>query len=219
MSESYTGHVEPGGAASVREVPGIRITKISVGSLDNDAYVLECTETGDQLLIDAANDAERLLPLVPRLTTVVTTHRHRDHWQALAEVVARTGARVTVAHTLDAEPLPVRPSRLVEHGESIQVGRQSLDVIHLRGHTPGSIALRYAPAGAPSHLFSGDCLFPGGPGNTQRDAARFGQLMDDLEGRVFGPLPDDAWVYPGHGDDTTIGAERPHLAAWRARGW
>jgi len=95
-------------------------------------------------------------------------------------------------------------------------------VIHLRGHTPGSIALLYDAGGALAsepHLFTGDSLFPGGPGNTQGDPARFGQLMDDLEARVFGELPDGTWVYPGHGKDTTLGAERPHLTEWRARGW
>ena len=217
--DTYTGHVEPGGPAASRELPGLRVTKVSVGPMDNDAYVLECVSTGEQLLVDAANDADRLLPLVPRLTTVVTTHRHPDHWQALAEVVRLTGATVTVAHTLDADPLPVRPSRTVEHGDSVVVGDRSLDVLHLRGHTPGSIALLYRADGADPHLFTGDCLFPGGPGNTEKDAGRFRQLMDDLEERVFGPLPDSTWVYPGHGDDTTIGAERPHLAEWRARGW
>jgi len=219
MITEYTGHVDGGGPPITRDAPGLRITKISVGPYDNDAYVLECLETGEQLLIDAANEAPRLLPLVPRLTTVVTTHSHPDHFQALAEVVARTGARLTVAHPLDADGLPVRPSRLVEHGEPIGVGRQSVEVVHLRGHTPGSIALLYAPDGQAPHLFTGDCLFPGGPGNTKKDPARFTQLMDDLEQRVFGVLPDETWIYPGHGDDTTIGAERPHLAEWRARGW
>ena len=216
---TYTGHVDPGGPSATRSVGSLQVTKLSVGPLDNDAYVLACTDTGDQLLIDAANDADRILPLVPNLATIVTTHRHSDHWQALADVAAWTGARVTVAHPLDADPLPVRPNRLVEHGETIQVGTCSLEVIHLRGHTPGSIALLYTPGGEAPQLFTGDCLFPGGPGNTQKDQKRFIQLMDDLEERVFGPLPDETWIYPGHGDDTTIGAERPHLAEWRAGGW
>ena len=95
-------------------------------------------------------------------------------------------------------------------------------MIHLRGHTPGSIALCYDAggelAGTP-HLFTGDSLFPGGPGNTEQDPQRFTQLMDDLEERVFARLPDGTWVYPGHGNDTVLGAERPHTAEWRARGW
>ena len=216
---TYTGHVDPGGPAATRTVGSLQVTKLSVGPMDNDAYVLTCTDTGDQLLIDAANDADRLLPLVPNLATIVTTHQHSDHWQALADVVARTGAAVTVAHPLDAAPLPVRPNRLVEHGDMIGVGTCSLEVIHLRGHTPGSIALLYAPEGEAPQLFTGDCLFPGGPGNTQKDQKRFSQLMDDLDERVFGVLPDETWIYPGHGDDTTLGRERPHLAEWRERGW
>ncbi len=92
-------------------------------------------------------------------------------------------------------------------------------VVHLRGHTPGSVALVYEGDPERPHLWSGDSLFPGGPGNTEKDPERFGRLMDDLERKVFGPLPDDTWVYPGHGKDTTLGAERPHLGEWRARGW
>ena len=98
-------------------------------------------------------------------------------------------------------------------------GQVTLEVIHLRGHTPGSVALVYRdPAGHP-HVFTGDSLFPGGVGNTQSDAGRFASLIDDVEHRLMDPLPDDAWVYPGHGADTTIGAERPSLPTWRARGW
>ncbi len=212
----YTGHVV-GGEPSVRELPGLRVTKLSVGPMDNNCYVLECTASGEQLLVDAANDADVLLPLVPRLVTVVTTHQHPDHWQALAAVAAATGA-TTVAHPLDAGSLPVTPDRTVVEGDRISVGGQLLSVIHLRGHTPGSVALLWQNA-AGDHLWSGDCLFPGGVGNTQQDAARFTQLLDDVETRVFGTLTDDTWVYPGHGDDTTLGAERPHLAEWRARGW
>ncbi|HVV29747.1 MAG TPA: MBL fold metallo-hydrolase [Mycobacteriales bacterium] len=214
----YTGHVEPGGAAATRTVPGVTITKVSVGPMDNDCYVLECAATGEQLLIDAANDAERLLPLVPRLTTIVTTHQHADHWQALAAVAAATGAR-TLAHTLDAGPLPVKPDLLLEDGDSVTFGQHELAVRNIRGHTPGSVSLLLRPETGDPHLFTGDCLFPGGPGNTQQDAKRFIRLMDDLEERIFAVLPDGTWVYPGHGDDTTLGAERPHLAEWRARGW
>jgi glyoxylase-like metal-dependent hydrolase (beta-lactamase superfamily II) len=215
---TYTGHVDAGtGTPSVRELPGLRVTKVSVGPMDNACYVLEATETGEQLLVDAANDAAALLPLVPRLATIVTTHGHWDHWQALAAVAEATGA-ATVAHRLDAEPLPVAPTTLVEHGETVQVGDQVLSVIHLRGHTPGSIALHWQH-GQDSHLWTGDSLFPGGVGNTQKDPVRFASLMDDVEMRIFAVLPDHTWVYPGHGDDTTLGAERPHLDEWRERGW
>jgi glyoxylase-like metal-dependent hydrolase (beta-lactamase superfamily II) len=151
--------------------------------------------------------------------TVVTTHGHWDHHRALPEVVAATGA-LTVAHPADAADLPVPVQRTVENGDTVTVGDQSLEVVHLRGHTPGSIALIWrGPADAGTHVFTGDSLFPGGVGNTWKDPERFTSLIDDVENRLFGALPDDAWVYPGHGDDTTIGTERPHLGEWRERGW
>jgi glyoxylase-like metal-dependent hydrolase (beta-lactamase superfamily II) len=187
--------------------------------MDNDAYLLRCRATDEQLLIDAAAEPARLLDLLGdgQLAQVVTTHRHRDHWQALAKVVEATGAR-TVAHPLDADGIPVRTDALVDDGEEIAVGHVRLRVIHLTGHTPGSIALLYDdPQGTP-HLFTGDSLFPGGPGKTT-SPDDFTALMDDLEAKVFGALPDETWVYPGHGRDTTVGAERPHLGEWRARGW
>jgi glyoxylase-like metal-dependent hydrolase (beta-lactamase superfamily II) len=216
----YTGKVTAGGPAQTRELPALSITKVSVGPYDNNAYLLRCRTTGNALLIDAANDPERLLELVgdAPLHTVVTTHQHGDHWQALAAVVKATGAR-TVAHPADAEPLPVPVTDPVSDGGTVSVGEVRLEAIHLVGHTPGSIALLYQdPQGHP-HLFTGDCLFPGGPGNTSGDAHRFTSLMDGLEEKVFGRLPDDTWIYPGHGDDTTLGAERPSLPEWRARGW
>src|SRR5262245_6576215 len=170
---SYSGYVEVGGKPDVRELPGLTITKVAVGPYDNNAYLLRCTATGEQLLIDAANEASRLLELIGDrpLNRIVTTHRHQDHWQALGSVADPTQATV-VAHPHDAEGLPVPVAELVEHGGAVQVGRARLEVIHLRGHTPGSIALLYDAggelAGAP-HLFTGDSLFPGGVGNTWGD--------------------------------------------------
>jgi glyoxylase-like metal-dependent hydrolase (beta-lactamase superfamily II) len=220
---AYTGDVTVGGPPDTREITGLTVTKLAVGPMDNNAYLLQDGQTGELALIDAANEAPRLLGLLEGrpLRTIVTTHRHWDHWQALAEVQAATGATV-VAHPDDAAELPVQAGRLVVQGDTVPVGAARLSVIHLRGHTPGSIALCYDAggelAGTP-HLFTGDSLFPGGPGNTEHDPKRFGQLMDDLEERVFGALPDGTWVYPGHGKDTTLGAERPQLSQWRARGW
>jgi glyoxylase-like metal-dependent hydrolase (beta-lactamase superfamily II) len=216
---SYTGDVTVGGPADTRELPGLTITKVAVGSMDNDAYLLRCTATGELALIDAASEPDTLLALIGGrpLATIITTHQHWDHWGALQEVQQATGA-ATVAHPEDAAELPVPVTHPVRHGDTVQVGNARLTVSHLRGHTPGSIALRYDDGGEP-HLFTGDSLFPGGPGNTQHDPERFDQLMTDLENRVFGELPDVTWVYPGHGKDTTLGAERPHVAEWRARGW
>lgn len=216
----YTGDVVPGGLPAVRDLPALRITKVSVGPMDNNAYLLRCAATGDQVLIDAANEAPRLLSLLGAagLSAVVTTHRHGDHWMALSDVVSATGARV-VAHAADAVALPV-PVETVADGGQVRVGAVVLDVIHLVGHTPGSIALLYrdpTPGGFP-HLFTGDSLFPGGPGRTTRPTD-FTSLMDDLEAKVFGRLPDQTWFYPGHGKDSTLGTERPAIPRWRARGW
>jgi glyoxylase-like metal-dependent hydrolase (beta-lactamase superfamily II) len=220
---SYTGDVSVGGPADTRELPGLTVTKVAVGPMDNNAYLLQCSSTGELLLIDAANEADTLLRLIGStpLSRIVTTHQHWDHWQALAAVQRATGA-TTFAHPDDSDALPVTVAERVRHGDTISVGDCELSVIHLRGHTPGSIALRYDAGGQLAdtpHLFTGDSLFPGGPGNTEHDPKRFGQLMDDLEERVFAPLPDGTWIYPGHGKDTTLGVERPHVPEWRARGW
>jgi glyoxylase-like metal-dependent hydrolase (beta-lactamase superfamily II) len=217
----YTGAVTVGGPPQTRELPGLTITKLAVSDMANNAYLLRSTDTGDAVLVDAAAEPAALLALIgdTPVRTVVTTHGHWDHHRALPEVVEATGAE-TVAHPADAADLPVPVTRPVQHGDTVPVGSQVLEVVHLRGHTPGSIALVWrGPEGAGTHVFTGDCLFPGGVGNTRGDVEKFTSLIDDVETRLFGTLPDDAWVYPGHGDDTTIGTERPHLPEWRARGW
>ncbi|CAO5152321.1 Zn-dependent hydrolase, glyoxylase [Frankia sp. AiPs1] len=220
MSNAYTGQVSVGGPADTRPLPGLTVTKVAVGPMNNNAYLLRCPDTGEQLLIDAANEPATLLDLIGEagLSTVVTSHRHADHVQALAEVVAATGA-ATLAHADDADAIPVPTTRTLHDGDEVTVGRARLRAIHLVGHTPGSVALLYDADPAAPHLFTGDCLFPGGPGNTFGDADAFTTLMDDLEAKIFGPLPDATWIYPGHGFDSTLGTERPHLAEWRARGW
>ncbi|MEO3792063.1 MBL fold metallo-hydrolase [Nonomuraea sp. B10E15] len=217
---TYTGDVQVGGPADVRELPALTISKLAVGPYDNNAYLLRCTETGEGLLIDAAADSDRLLALIADqpIRAVITTHQHPDHWQALEQVIRVTGAQA-IAHPLDAPELPVPVNRTVEHGDTITAGALSLEVIHLRGHTPGSIALLYDGGEAGHHLFTGDSLFPGGVGNTRKDPERFTQLYNDVVERVFDRLPDETWVYPGHGKDTTLGAERPALPEWKARGW
>jgi len=215
----YHGNVKVGGPVQTHELAELMITKVAVGPMDNNAYLLRCRRTDEQVLIDAANDAQTLLTLIGDggLERIVTTHRHQDHWQALAEVVARTSA-TTVAGRYDAEGIDVPTDELVDEGASIPVGQCTLKVIHLVGHTPGSIALLYDDPAGPPHLFTGDSLFPGGPGRTTRPED-FNSLMGDLETKIFGPFPDETWVYPGHGADTTLGAERPSLPEWRARGW
>ncbi len=222
VDDNYTGHVDPGTAAR-RTLPGATILKASVGPMDNNAYLVTCSATGETLLIDAANDAEVLVDLIrryaPKVSLIVTSHQHFDHWQALQTVAEATGAP-TAAHEIDAEPLPVKPDRLLANGDTVEIGELTFDVIHLRGHTPGSIALALGgPAtGEVMQLFTGDCLFPGGLGRTTK-TAEFDSLFKDVKSRVFDRFGDGTVVYPGHGDDTTLGAERPQLSEWRARGW
>jgi glyoxylase-like metal-dependent hydrolase (beta-lactamase superfamily II) len=213
---AYTGNVTAGGPPDSRDLRDLSITKVSVGPMDNNAYLLRCGS--EQLLIDAANEPARLLELTgPELATVVTTHRHPDHWQGLTEVVKSTGA-ASLAHADDAAGIPVITGTLTD-GDTIAVGDCTLEVIQVVGHTPGSIVLLYQDPDGTAHLFTGDSLFPGGVGNTDRDAARFTSLINDVERKLFDRFPDDTWFYPGHGKDSTLGAERPHLAEWRARGW
>jgi glyoxylase-like metal-dependent hydrolase (beta-lactamase superfamily II) len=216
---AYSGQVTVGGAPDVHELPDLIITKVAVGPMNNNAYVLRCRATDEQLLIDAAEEPHTLLDVVgpDGLASVVTTHQHGDHWQALRAVVDATGAR-TYAGRADAEGIPVPTDVPVDDNGTVQVGRVTLTARHLVGHTPGSIALVYDDPHGHPHVFTGDCLFPGGPGRTTRPED-FNSLMDGLEEKVFGVLPDETWIYPGHGNDTTLGAERPHLGEWRARGW
>ncbi|MFZ0324620.1 MAG: MBL fold metallo-hydrolase [Actinomycetes bacterium] len=214
----YTGDVRVGGPAAVHELSGLIVTKLAVGPYENNVYLLRCRSTGEQVLVDAADSPQALLELIgdDGIAGVVTTHQHGDHWQALADVVGATGAR-TYAHPLDAPAIPVETDVFLDEGDTLLVGDVPLQVIHLAGHTPGGLALLYDdPEGFP-HVFTGDSLFPGGTGRTTPET--FDQLIDDVEHKLFDTLPDETWVYPGHGGDTTIGAERPHLAEWRARRW
>lgn len=224
MTTGLFPSLAPGSELAI-ELPGLAVTKIVVDEqMHNNCYLLRCTSTGSQALIDAADDADRLLDLIgpALLTSVITTHQHWDHHRALAKVVEETGA-VTVAGAPDAaaitEQTGVEIDLEVTDGDVISVGGVRLSVIRLTGHTPGSIALVYEPEGAPAHIFSGDSLFPGGVGNTFGDSAAFATLIDDVEAKVFDEFDDTCVFHPGHGDDSTLGAERPHLGEWRERGW
>lgn len=219
---SYTGLVVPGGPSDLRELRALTIRKMSVSEMHNNVYLLTCSATGEQLLIDAADDPRRIHTLVREgtgsLAHLVTTHRHWDHVRALAAVVEETGAR-TYAGEDDADALPLAPDVRLGHGDRVSVGDVVLDVIHLRGHTPGSVALAYEDPHGHAHIFTGDSLFPGGVGNTKNEGQSFASLYADVTSRVFDRYDDETWVYPGHGGDTTLGAERPHLDEWRERGW
>jgi len=206
------------------------LSKVSVGEQDNGAYVLTCRATGAQLLVDAADDSGSVLALLAAAATaagsgaarpvaVVTTHGHWDHHRALPEVLSATRAPSLVGRA-DADDLPVPADRLLDHGDVVEVGELRVDVVELRGHTPGSVALVLpGTSGVPALAITGDSLFPGGVGNTWQDPARFASLLDDVESRLFDVLRDDTVVAPGHGDGTTLGAERGSLPLWRERGW
>lgn len=221
IPDELVGHVTPGDHPWVWRTPTWTVHKIAVSTMHNNVYLLTCTRTGEQALVDAADDAPAIESLLRtgtgRLDLLVTTHQHWDHHRALAEVSTRH-TPVTAAGADDADALPVEIHRRLAHGATLHVGELTLSVIVLRGHTPGSVALALPSVDGPTALFTGDALFPGGPGKTG-SPAHFTSLLGDLQERVFDPFADDAVVLPGHGDNTVLGRERPQLPGWRARGW
>ncbi len=226
LQDDYDGDVSPGGPAQTRAAGALSITKVAVDpDMSNNCYLLECVDTGELLLIDAAAEADRLLELIGErsLTTILTTHQHWDHHRALAALKAAHPGAVVIAGTPDADAITeqtgVPVERRVDHGERVAVGACDLSVIALDGHTPGSIALHWSDPDGHGHLFTGDSLFPGGVGNTFGDTEAFVRLVDEVETKVFGELADDTWFYPGHGGDSTLGAQRPYVDEWRDRGW
>jgi glyoxylase-like metal-dependent hydrolase (beta-lactamase superfamily II) len=192
----------------------VEITKVVVGPVANNVFVVRCRETGEAVLLDAANEHDRLLELCRRLNVgkVLETHGHWDHIQAVP-AVRDAGYEVGVT----AEDSAMLPSYdfVLEDDSDIAVGRLRLHTIHTPGHTPGSMC--FAVEGSPV-LFSGDTLFPGGPGATRWDYSDFGAIIRAIDG-LFSTFPAGTIVMPGHGDDTTIGTERPHLQEWADRGW
>ncbi|WP_426997189.1 MBL fold metallo-hydrolase [Pseudarthrobacter sp. N5] len=212
----------------IHSLRDITIRRISVSEMDNNVYLLTAKVSGAQLLIDAADDLPAIQgliadaaadsPVAPKLAMIATTHQHWDHVRALPGLVEATGAK-TSAGVDDAPELPVPVDVLLDHGDVGNFDGFDVTAVHLRGHTPGSIAYVYQDQAGPAHIFSGDSLFPGGVGNTGNDPERFQQLLADISERLFGAYPDDTVVHPGHGKPTTLGAERPHLEEWRARGW
>lgn len=219
----------------LQDLPALTVRCVSVSSMANNVYLLTEKASGAQVLIDAANDfpaieallesaaADSLSPT--KLQLIATTHSHFDHVQALAQMVASSGAPAA-AGAPDAESIKdqtgVVMNTELQGGESLRIGGLVLETVLLRGHTPGSIAYVLAtegPDGAPLTLiFSGDSLFPGGVGNTNSDPARFEQLLGDVTDKLFNVYP-DAVVFPGHGASTTLATERPALPVWRERGW
>ncbi|MDH6236747.1 MBL fold metallo-hydrolase [Cryobacterium sp. CG_9.6] len=206
----------------------LTVRSIAVSEMSNNVYVLTSKTTGAQVLIDAADNAPAIFALLAeaqndtsadaKLGLIVTTHSHWDHVRALAEVREATQAPTAAGHD-DIADIAVPTDVPLHHGDVRSLDDIDLNVIHLRGHTPGSIALLYRDPEGPAHLFTGDSLFPGGLGNTNDDAARFSSLYTDVVTRIFDQLPDDTLVHPGHGDGTTLGAQRGSLAEWKKRGW
>jgi glyoxylase-like metal-dependent hydrolase (beta-lactamase superfamily II) len=212
----YTGIVDAYGPADFRQLPDLLVAKMGLGPSGVNGYLLRCTRTEEQLLVDAADDVMFVAAIMGSrgLSTIVTTHAHEAHVQALPDLEESTFAR-TVAHPDDSGAIPIPTTHPVQDGDVVAVGEVELTVLHLPGHTPGSIALLYSPAdGSAPHLFSGDALLSGGPGATDTAEDRE-RLLDSLGRKVFDALPDETWIYPGHGEDTTVGRER---AAWRTAG-
>jgi glyoxylase-like metal-dependent hydrolase (beta-lactamase superfamily II) len=193
----------------------VEITKVVVGPMDNNVFVVRCTQSGDAVMLDAANEHDKLLDLCRTLNVrkVLETHGHWDHIQAVPQV-RDAGYEVGVT----AEDAAMLPSYdfVLEDDTVIPVGRLKLHTIHTPGHTPGSMCFKIE--GSPV-LLSGDTLFPGGPGNTSFEGGDFETIIRSIEDRLLAKIPEDTIVMPGHGDDTTIGSERPHLQEWIDRGW
>ena len=194
----------------------VEVHRVVVGGYDNNVFVIRCRQTGDAVLIDAANEHELLLELCQRLGVrrVLETHGHLDHIGAVAQI-RDAGYEVAVSAHYAPMLKDVCYDVFLDYAEVIEVGRLRLDAIHNPGHTPGSIS--FALAGTPL-LFTGDTLFPGGPGATQFEGGDFSTNIDSIDSKLF-TFPAHTIVLPGHGVDTTIGRERPHLREWVDRGW
>ena len=211
----------------VTELTDITIRRISVSDMDNNVYLLTSKSEGTQVLIDAADDARAIAGMVAagsgdcsdwgNLQLIITTHSHWDHVRALEEVASRSEA-MTACGAADEDDIDVPMDLTFENGDTAELDGFELDIIELRGHTPGSIAVVYRDPSGPAHIFSGDSLFPGGLGKTT-SPEDFQQLYRDVTERIFDEFPDDTVIHPGHGAPTTLGAERPHLQEWKERGW
>lgn len=225
----------------IHDLPAHTVRRAVVSAMYNNVYLVTSKSTGAQILIDAADDLPAINSLLAdaevdtdahaptKLAMIATTHQHWDHVRALAALVAESGAPTAAGADdiagIDAEA-GVLVGQALHDGGTLAVPGIELATIHLRGHTPGSIA--YVLQDSPEQdaaitgntlIFSGDSLFPGGVGNTEKDPERFAQLLDDVEDRLFAVYGDESIVLPGHGDATTLGAERPALPQWRERGW
>ena len=189
------------------------VRKIRVGNMENNTYVLECPATHEALLVDGCFEADVILAECKgaEIVGIVQTHAHHDHTDALPALKDKLDVPL-YAHPAEDYPVPIEVE--LADDDVISFGKDhEVRVLHTPGHTPGGVCLLTG-----NHLVSGDTLFPGGPGNTRGDKGHFKQIIDGIENKLF-TLPDDTRVYPGHGDDTTIGEEKLHLDEWKQRGW
>jgi glyoxylase-like metal-dependent hydrolase (beta-lactamase superfamily II) len=186
----------------------------NVGPLENNIFIVSDAASGEAYVLDGGYEPRQIADAASGLTvkTILVTHGHRDHHENVGTLKGLLQSPVAIGID-DAAMLSIEPDLLIVDQQSFSFGPHTLQAIHTPGHTPGSTCFLYR-----NHLFTGDTLFPGGPGNTQRDPVRFERIITSIRERLFG-LPDDTVVYPGHGRDTTIGTERPHLDEWIARGW
>jgi glyoxylase-like metal-dependent hydrolase (beta-lactamase superfamily II) len=198
----------------IHQTDDARIQKLNLGPFDNCVYIVECLATGSGVIIDAAAEGDVILAAADGIdvSRVLETHGHHDHIGALDPVTEALGIPWSM-HPADIEIAGRRPDETLADRQELEVGELMLHVLSTPGHTPGSVTFVLEPV-----AFTGDTLFPGGPGATRWEYSSFGQIIDSIEQRIM-PLPDETLVFPGHGAETTIGAERPELDRWRERGW
>ena len=222
---TYVSDIQPGQPATSLDLPGLTLFKLSVSQMHNNVYLLKDSATGRALLVDAAADVPAIDHMLADagvrdedVVAIVTTHDHWDHHRALPELAQRITD--TMAGDADADDLPVTPTRRLVDGDEIEFGNQHVRAHHVPGHTPGSVVLSWEPDdGSLPHIFTGDTLFPGGVGATKNDPEQdFPTLFNAVKERIFGRF-NDAVIHPGHGDDTQLSTERPHLDEWEERGW
>lgn len=208
--------VSPAGPTLYYRDANMEVHKVVVGPMDNNVFVIRCRQTGDAVLVDAANEHEKLLELCQTLNVrhVIETHGHWDHIAAVPQI-REAGYHVHVAEP-DAYMLDSAYDELIENESVIEVGKLRLNTLLTPGHTPGSMCFQVADSPL---LFSGDTLFPGGPGATSFEGGHFPTIIESLDKLIFGRFAPETIVLPGHGDDTTIGRESPHLDEWAERGW
>lgn len=184
----------------------IRIKKLDIPPYDTNCYIIACPVTREAAILDTPGEADIIVTEAKEVDVryIIITHTHPDHLGAFTAVKKKFGLPVAI-HSAEAANLPSTPDLILEDGNTINFGTVSLQVLHTPGHSPGSLCLLTG-----QHLFSGDTLFPGGPGNTRSPAA-FKQIVNSITKKLF-VLPDKTRVYPGHGADTTLGTEKQKFA-------